>query len=412
MKRRGRHEVTPEAARASSPEEELHAAVSGSGGSAGPSSVERRQLRPRPALNYSDQHPVLDAVLGGEEEDGRYAGRRRLDVARFCALVEHAAHAQRFTAATHPAHVTAEALAAAGLRQPLYVPADGAGAGGVAATRAALGLQLSPEGRLTPAGLAAALGEDHPVGLRRFAPAWLCRAAPHSRLVCLVGVMPLEAAGPVAAAPAARPAAAASSCCSASALAAVQVPTIDVATQGSGPTLTMGQLAQYLERMQGARSAGARRRRSASPNAQPPPARLLNVVSLSLAGTPLEVRALLRAATCRVHTASSTPPLATVARRLRSGRSCRAAAARRPAAPRMLWALPGRCGGWIWCLPCGPATTTRTAGRAATGRGRRRRSGQRPCSTPCWVSAPSARTASCPPAAEPISRCTLVQRQH
>ena len=71
-----------------------------------------------------------------------------------------------------------------------------------------------------------------------------------------------------------------------------QVPTIDVATQDSGPRLTLRQLAAYLrqqqqqqqeqkEQQQASRQQGRQERQ---------PQRLLNVVSLSLAGTPLEVR--------------------------------------------------------------------------------------------------------------------------
>ena len=65
------------------------------------------------------------------------------------------------------------------------------------------------------------------------------------------------------------------------------MPTIDVATQGSGPRLTLHQLATYLA--QQARQGGPPQKPRAT--SQPPePERLLNVVSLSLAGTSLEVR--------------------------------------------------------------------------------------------------------------------------
>lgn len=50
-----------------------------------------------------------------------------------------------------------------------------------------------------------------------------------------------------------------------------QVPTIDVETQGSGPSMSLGQLAAYFEAPQQQRE------------------RLVNVVSCSLQGTLLEV---------------------------------------------------------------------------------------------------------------------------
>ncbi len=56
-----------------------------------------------------------------------------------------------------------------------------------------------------------------------------------------------------------------------------QVPTIDVVTQESGPRLTLSQLADYL----------AQQAQQAQQGRQ---TRLLNVTSLVLAGTPLEVR--------------------------------------------------------------------------------------------------------------------------
>lgn len=142
----------------------------------GSGSEERRLLRPRSAqLNFTDQHPLLDAVLGGdEEEEGVQGQRRRLDIPLLCSRVERAAPAQPFTAATHPAQVTAEALLASGLRQPLLVPSTACGRGGVEATRAALGLQLPPAEQLTPRGLAAAVGPDHRVGVG--CAAWPCLA--------------------------------------------------------------------------------------------------------------------------------------------------------------------------------------------------------------------------------------------
>lgn len=61
------------------------------------------------------------------------------------------------------------------------------------------------------------------------------------------------------------------------------MPTIDVATQDSGPRLSLRQLAEYLE--QQAQQAQQRQQQQQGT----PPRRLLNVVSLSLAGTRLEV---------------------------------------------------------------------------------------------------------------------------
>ena len=57
------------------------------------------------------------------------------------------------------------------------------------------------------------------------------------------------------------------------------VPTIDVETQQSGPRMTLAQWAAYFAQPPGCCPAGRRRR-------QP----LLNVVSLSLSGTPLQVQ--------------------------------------------------------------------------------------------------------------------------
>ena len=61
------------------------------------------------------------------------------------------------------------------------------------------------------------------------------------------------------------------------------MPTIDVATQDSGPRLSLRQLAEYLE--QQAQQAQQRQQQQQGT----PPRRLLNVVSLSLAGTRVEV---------------------------------------------------------------------------------------------------------------------------
>ena len=72
----------------------------------------------------------------------------------------------------------------------------------------------------------------------------------------------------------------------ATAAARLQVPTIDVATQGSGPRLTLRQLADYLA--QQAQQAGSPQPAGPPRRGTPPPDRLLNVVSLSLAGTELE----------------------------------------------------------------------------------------------------------------------------
>lgn len=148
---------TPSPGRGASPAEPGQARA---GSGAGGTSSERR-LRPRSGvLNYADQHPELDDVLGGDDEGAR-GKRRRLDIPNLCAQVEHATPAQLFATTTHPSQVTAEALAAAGLRQPLLIPAAACGKGGAAATRAALGMQLLPVAQLTPRGIAAAVGRDH-----------------------------------------------------------------------------------------------------------------------------------------------------------------------------------------------------------------------------------------------------------
>lgn len=57
------------------------------------------------------------------------------------------------------------------------------------------------------------------------------------------------------------------------------VPTIDVETQQSGPRMTLQQWADYFAPQPGSVPSGRLQRRRP----------LLNVVSLSLAGTPLEV---------------------------------------------------------------------------------------------------------------------------
>jgi hypothetical protein len=204
---------------------------SGGGGSGGGSS-DRRQLRPRATRrSYVDQHPQLDALLGAEEEDEEGgAARRRLNIPLLCHRVERGAPAATLAPASHPSQLTGAALAAAGLRQPLLVPGGAAGRGGVAATCAALGLQLPPAAQLTPEGLAAAVGPSH------------------------------------------------------------QVPTIDVATQDSGPRLTLRQLAAYLRQQQEQQQEEQQAFRQQGQR-EGAPQRLLNVVSLSLADTPLEVRA-------------------------------------------------------------------------------------------------------------------------
>lgn len=137
-----------------------------SGGAAAASGPDRRQLRRRRApVSYLDQHPELDALLGAEDDQERSGAGRQLDVAALRQLVERTAPAAAFPAAASPSHLTAEALAAAGLRQPLLVPAGacGRGAAGAAATRTAMGLHLPPAQQLTPRGLAEAIGPDHQV---------------------------------------------------------------------------------------------------------------------------------------------------------------------------------------------------------------------------------------------------------
>ncbi|KAL4421887.1 hypothetical protein ABPG77_003689 [Micractinium sp. CCAP 211/92] len=198
----------------------------------------RRQLRPRSAQRLLvDAHPELDALLGREEEVGGSSNQRQLNVPLLCAKVERDAPAALFAGATPADDVTAAALAASGLRRPLLVRADKEG--GAAAACTALGLRLPPGEQLTPGGLAAQLGAE------------------------------------------------------------VEVPTIDVPTQGSGPRATLAQLADYLEQReaawhqakQGGKSQPAKRRRQQAQQAQQQGAlagRLLNVVSLPLAGTTLE----------------------------------------------------------------------------------------------------------------------------
>ncbi len=204
----------------------------------------RRQLRPRSAQRLLvDAHPELDALLGREEEVGGSSNQRQLNVPLLCAKVERDAPAALFAGATPADDVTAAALAASGLRRPLLVRADKEG--GAAAACTALGLRLPPGEQLTPGGLAAQLGAE------------------------------------------------------------VEVPTIDVPTQGSGPRATLAQLADYLEQreaawhqaQQGGKSQLAQRRRQQAQQAQQQGAlagRLLNVVSLPLAGTTLEASAGLR----------------------------------------------------------------------------------------------------------------------
>ena len=130
--------------------------------------AEGRRLRPRAtSVSYVDQHAQLDAVLGDAEEEGAGGSSApRLDVPMLCRRVESAARAATL-APSQPSVVTAKALSAAGLRQPLLVRANacGRGAAGAAATRAALGLRLPADpALLTPRGLADAIGPDHTVG--------------------------------------------------------------------------------------------------------------------------------------------------------------------------------------------------------------------------------------------------------
>ncbi len=132
----------------------------------GAAAADRRQLRRRRApVSYLDQHPELDALLGAEDDRERSGAGRQLDVAALRQLVERTAPAAAFPAAAHPSQLTAEALAAAGLRQPLQIPAGACGgvAAGTAATCAAMGLRLPPAEQLTPHGLAEAIGPDHQV---------------------------------------------------------------------------------------------------------------------------------------------------------------------------------------------------------------------------------------------------------
>lgn len=206
-------------------------------GASGRATATRRQLRPRSAQRpLVDEHPELDALLGREEEGGRAGTPRQLDVPLLCAKVERDAPAASFAAATPADEVTATALAAAGLRRPLLVRGDDKG--GTAAACSALGLRLPPAQQLTPAGLAEQLGAD------------------------------------------------------------LEVPTIDVPTQGSGPRATLAQLAEYLaqreaawqQAQRGGKAPPAKRRRQQAQQAQQGAlaGRMLNVVSLPLAGTILE----------------------------------------------------------------------------------------------------------------------------
>lgn len=208
-------------------------------GASGAAAAARRQLRPRSAQHRPlvDEHPELDALLGREEEGAEPSNQRQLDVPLRCAMVERDAPAASFAAATPADEVTATALAAAGLRRPLLIRAEAEG--GAAAARSALGLRLPPAEHLTPAGLAEQLGAEH------------------------------------------------------------EVPTIDVPTQGSGPRVTLAQLADYLGQRQAAgQPQAAKRRRHQAQGALA--GRLLNVVSLSLAGTALEASAQGLHSTCRL----------------------------------------------------------------------------------------------------------------
>lgn len=273
--------------------------VSHDGSGAPPADKPSRRLRPRPAgQSYVDRHPQLDAVLGAaeEEEGGSGTAGRRLDVPLMCSRVERTAAATPLPA-SHPSQATAEALVASGLRQPLLVPANacGRGAAGAAATRAALGLHLpSAVATLTPRGLAAAIGPDHQVCVRAWCMVGFC--------VCMywVGGHAAQTRQPSACSltvavqlwcvlpPSTAVAAAVPS--------PLQVPTIDVATQDSGPRLTVRQLADYLEQQQAMGSRGHKQQQHQGQQH----GRLLNVVSLSLAGTPLEVSRLPCWRSCRL----------------------------------------------------------------------------------------------------------------
>ena len=285
--------------------------------------AERRRLRPRVSQRLVDEHPLLDELLG--DENGAGGGSPELDLAKLRSLVEREAPAASLPPAAHPSQLSTSKLLAAGLRAPLLVPAGcggvrgASGASGAAATRAALGLRLPPAAQLTPRGLAAALG------------------------------------------------------------AGVAAPTIDVATQDSGPRLSLGQLAHYLEQQEQEQQE------------QQQLGRLLNVVSLSLADTALEVRGrrgagwrgwrpqperlvLLRVAPCCPFASPAClrplccPPAAPTSG-THAPRSTLALPwpARRTPSP-----LPPPSKSWIWCRRCGP-TGRRTLWS---------RSAQKRCSTP------------------------------
>lgn len=250
-----------------------------------------RRLRPRAAsVSYLDQHAQLDAVLGDAEEEGggAAAAGARLDVPMLCRRVESAARAATL-APSPPSAVTPQALAASGLRQPLLIRANacGRGAAGVAATRAALGLRLPGDpAALTLRALADAIGPTHTVGVQ-------CRVRDDSAPPACDAAWGRPAAGPVARRcppllerPSSRPGPGLPSTHPWRA----QVPTIDVATQGSGPRLTLRELVAYLEAKQAQQAAAGSAGGGGQHAAQR--GRLLNVVSLSLAGTALEVRVL------------------------------------------------------------------------------------------------------------------------
>ena len=146
--------------------------------------------------------------LLGAEEPNKPVKNRKPDINALRRKVERACPATPFSAFVKPEEVL-PTLQAEGFRRPLVVRA--ASKGSVSATRSGLSIRL-PLRYLTPVGMIEAVGADH------------------------------------------------------------EVPTFDVATQDSGPRMTVKQLAEYF--------------------AVPPEerTRLVNVVSFSLSDTPLAVR--------------------------------------------------------------------------------------------------------------------------
>ena len=159
-----------------------------------------------------------------------------------------------------------------------------------------------------------------------------------------------------------------------------QVPTIDVATQGSGPSLALRDLASYLEAQQAqqAQQAGGGGAHGAARRG-----RLLNVVSLSLAGTALEVRP-----PCR-HWLALAGPAPCLAR---------PPLLRGPALPRRV-CITHAAGCLTGCAPCLPAARRTPSRRRQQLRrwilwvrcGPKMRlwslPAPRPCCMRCWVSA-------------------------